>query len=289
MEQYNIMIIGVIGNGFVGKATSILKNNDVELKIYDIDPNLCSPLGTRIEDMKECELIFISVPTPMDNNGKCYIDIVESVVEKLKVHVKEPNNFIVIRSTVLPGTSDNLNCYFMPEFLTEKNFMNDFINCQQWIFGLRGNQENDKIFIEKINKLFTLAKEHKCIKSNVTIFVSNKESEMIKYFRNCYLAMKVSFCNEIYDYCQHKNIDYQTVREIATKDQRIGSSHTMVPGHDGKRGYGGTCFPKDTKALLWSMRDSELNPIIFDAMDRRNETVDRTEKDWNVNVGRSVI
>lgn len=285
------MIIGVIGNGFVGKATAILKNPDVELIIYDIDPNLCSPTGTHIEDLKKCELIFISVPTPMRNDGSCYLGIVESVVNELmeKNVVNEPDNFIVIRSTVLPGTSDRLKCYFMPEFLTEKNFLEDFRTCSEWIFGIKGDEEKDRIFIDKINTLFRLSKQHNCIVSDSTNFVLNKEAEMIKYFRNCFLALKVSFCNELYDYCQLKEIDYENVRVLATKDTRIGPSHTMVPGHDGKRGYGGTCFPKDTKALLNSMRNIGMKSYIFEAMSQRNDTVDRVEHDWNENIGRSVI
>jgi nucleotide sugar dehydrogenase len=285
------MKIGIIGNGFVGKATTILQNPEIELVVYDIDPKLCSPVGTKIEDLTVCDLIFVSVPTPMKRDGSCYIGIVESVVDELKNKkvINEPDNFIVIRSTVLPGTSDKLGCYFMPEFLTEKNFMNDFKTCKEWIFGLRGNEDHDKIFINKINKLFSLAKNYGSIESNSTNFVLNKEAEMIKYFRNCFLALKVSFCNEIFDYCRNKDINYETVRELATKDDRIGPSHSKVPGHDGKRGYGGTCFPKDTKALLSSMRESQIKSYIFEAMNERNDTVDRVERDWNENVGRTII
>jgi UDPglucose 6-dehydrogenase len=267
------MKIGIIGNGFVGKATTILGCKDIEIIAYDKNPDLCVPKGTKIEDMKECELIFISVPTPMrKEDGKCCLNIVKSVVKELKEKniVDEPNNFIVIRSTVLPGTSDELDSYFMPEFLTEKNFMEDFRTCQEWVFGLKGNRY-DNVFMEKINKLFMLAKENKCIESNSTNFVKNKEAEMIKYFRNCFLALKVSFCNEMYDYCQIKDIDYEKVRDLATKDTRIGTSHSKVPGHDGKRGYGGTCFPKDTKAMMNSMIDNNIEPHIFRAMDYRNE------------------
>lgn len=291
IDKLDIMKIGVVGNGFVGKATTILKNPDVKLIIYDIDPKLCSPAGTVIEDLRECELIFLSVPTPMKKDGSCHVGIVESVVKELKNKnvVKEPDNFIVIRSTVLPGTSDNLGCYFMPEFLTEKNFMNDFRTCKEWIFGLKNHEVNDKIFMTKINKLFSLAKRHSKITSDSTNFVLNKEAEMIKYFRNCFLAMKVSFCNEIYDYCQIRDIDYEKVRNFATIDERIGSSHSKVPGHDGKRGYGGTCFPKDTKAILSSMKENGMKSYVFEAMNERNDNVDRQEKDWNENIGRSVL
>lgn len=286
------MKIGIIGNGFVGKATNILKNPEIEIITYDIDPKLCSPVGTRIEDLKECELIFVSVPTPMNEDGSCYLGIVKNVVYELqnKNVVNEPNNFVVIRSTVLPGTSDELGCYFMPEFLTEKNYANDFRNCKEWIFGLKNKSEDhDEIFKTKINNLFRIAKKHNCIVSDSTNFVSNSEAEMIKYFRNCFLALKVSFCNELYDYCQIKGVNYETVRNLATKDDRIGPSHSHVPGHDGKRGYGGTCFPKDTKALLCSMHELGQESYIFEAMNNRNDNVDRPEHDWNKNVGRAVI
>ncbi|VBB18500.1 hypothetical protein YASMINEVIRUS_963 [Yasminevirus sp. GU-2018] len=286
------MKIGVIGNGFVGKATCVLQNPDVEIIAYDVNPKMCNPLGTTLEDLKSCELIFVSVPTPMNKDGSCYLGIVESVVNSLKSNniVNEPNNFVVIRSTVVPGTSDRLGCYFMPEFLTEKNFLQDFKNCSEWIFGLKGtNQEHDQIFKNKIIKLFGFAKSHGCIESDSTNFVLNREAEMIKYFRNCFLAMKVSFCNEIYDYCQLSGINYENVRYLATKDERIRPSHSSVPGHDGKRGYGGTCFPKDTKALLHSMRELGMKSYMFEAMNTRNDTVDRVEHDWNSNVGRSVI
>lgn len=284
------MIIGVIGNGFVGKATTILRNPDVEIIVYDVDPKLSYPPGTKIEDLRKCELIFVSVPTPMRKDGTCYLGIVESVIDELKEKhvIDEPNNFIVIRSTVLPGTSDRLGCYFMPEFLTEKNFMDDFKNCREWVFGLK-DLKDDLLFIEKIRTLFTLAKKHNCIVSDSTNFVLNREAEMVKYFRNCFLAMKVSFCNEIHDYCKLKDINYENVRALATKDPRIGPSHSSVPGHDGKYGYGGTCFPKDTKAILQSMRESGMKSYLFEAMDTRNDTVDRIDHDWKSNLGRTIV
>jgi UDPglucose 6-dehydrogenase len=284
------MKIGVIGNGFVGKATCILQNKDVDIIVYDLNPQLCDPPGSTINDLKSCDLIFVSVPTPMNKDGSCHVEIVESVVKNLRQNniINEPNNFVVIRSTVIPGTSDNLGCYFMPEFLTEKDYLKDFKNCKDWLFGLKGT-DYDQFFMNKINKLFTLGKINGCIKSNSTSFVLNKEAEMIKYFRNCFLALKISFCNEIYDYCQLQNINYEIVRHQATKDDRIGWSHSCVPGHDEKRGYGGTCLPKDTKALLYSMKNLGSSSYIFDAMDARNDNIDRIDQDWASNIGRSVL
>lgn len=279
------MIIGVIGNGFVGKATTQLKCEDIELLAYDINPEACEPKGLVLEDMNKCEIIFVSVPTPMSKDGSCHLNIVKSVLKDLKsINFK---GYVVLRSTVPAGTCDELGVYFMPEFLTEKNFVNDFINNKDWVFGLLG-KDTDNDFRETISKLFTLAHENDCIKHNTLHFLTNKEAEMVKMFKNCFLATKVSFCNEIYQFCQLNEIDYENVRNIACNDDRILHSHTKVPGHDGKRGFGGTCFPKDTSSLRHEMKKSNMTPYIMDAIITRNETIDRPEKDWSADKGRAV-
>ena len=152
-----MITIGVIGNGFVGKATSIFKCKKVKLYNYDIVPELCFPLGTTLKDIcNQCDIILVSVPTPMNKDGSCYLKIVETVVGDISKHVDLNEKIVVLRSTVPPGTSDRLNCYFMPEFLTEKNFMNDFKNNPNWIFGLKGTKQ-DIIFKEKIFKLINFS------------------------------------------------------------------------------------------------------------------------------------
>jgi len=120
------MIIGIIGNGFVGKATFQLACKDITILAYDINPDLCNPLNLKLEDMNQCEIIFISVPTPMNTDRSCYLQIVNSVISNLK-SINYPG-FIVLRSTVPVGTYNDFACYFMPEFLTEKNFINDLID-----------------------------------------------------------------------------------------------------------------------------------------------------------------
>lgn len=279
------MKIGICGYGFVGKATEQLKNNSIEFIIYDKNPKLCNPTETSVEDLSKCDLIFVSVPTPMKKDGSCCIDIVKSVVEEIRLY-NDP--LIIIRSTVVPGTCDSLNCYFMPEFLTEKNFIQDFINNPCWIFGLL-NSDKDELFKKNINILINDAFDSNKIKSNEISFISNKEAELVKYFKNCYLATKVSFCNEMYSICDKLDISYEVVKDLAIKDVRITDSHTSVPGPDGKFGYGGTCFPKDMSALNTFMKNKEIPSYVLDAALRRNLEIDRKEKDWENNVGRSVI
>lgn len=279
--------LGIVGNGFVGKASKLLKNDNVAIISYDINPNLCEPLGTSLLDIGKCDIIFVSVPTPMNKDGSVYLNIVESVVNDIN-NVKNEDSFIVIRSTCPPGTSKRLGTYFMPEFLTELNFENDFINCELWIFGLN-DSDKDELFKSKITYLFEQAYDHNKIKHKNIKFVSSSEAEMIKYFRNTYLTTKVSFCNEMYRYCEKTGIDYNTVKNLACSDKRIGLSHTNVPGSDGLFGYGGTCFPKDINGLRFEFQKNNVKSYILDAVIQRNEECDRSQKDWNNNVGRSVV
>ena len=283
------MKIGVIGNGFVGKATSQLACHEIELLIYDVDPKLCNPPSTTLLDLcNECNIIFISVPTPMSKTGECHLAILETVVNSLQD--LRYTGIIFCRSTVPVGTCDRLNICFMPEFLTEKNYIQDFIHNTDWIFGIvKGTEIETKYIMQTVTELIETAFRNGKIKHNNINFTSNSVAEMTKLFRNCYLATKVSFCNEIYRFCQHKNIDYDTVSHLATLDPRITVSHTQVPGINGMFGFGGTCFPKDMASLRHQMQQSNIPSHIINAAIERNETIDRPEKDWCNDVGRATI
>ena len=284
------MNIGIIGNGFVGKATQVLECENVTIFCYDKIPEMCSPIGTTLKDLVEkCQIIFVSVPTPMDKNGECYLNILESVVHELQSLAY--TGFIVIRSTIPVGTSKKLECYFMPEFLTETNYINDFINNKCWIFGLLENDSPERVllFQKLIRKLFSFSHESKKILHNTIEFVSTEEAEMIKLFRNCFLATKVAFCNEIHQFCSLQNVNYENVRKLATLDERITPSHSFVPGKDGHFGFGGTCFPKDISNLRHEMNKKGMKSYILSAAIERNEKVDRKEKDWLKDKGRASV
>jgi nucleotide sugar dehydrogenase len=271
------MKIGVIGNGFVGKATQLLKGDNIEMLVYDIDPNKCIPKNFKLEMLKYCRLIFVCVPTPMKSNGECYLGMVEDAISNVRKYINEEETFIVLRSTVPPGTSDNLNTFFMPEFLTEKNWENDFKECSDWIFGLTKDENRNKLFKQYINDVINQAKKNESIDSNTIHFINTKEAEMMKYFRNISLAVKVGVCNEIESYCSKMNIDYNIVSKLGCLDKRITSSHTQVPGHDGKRGFGGTCFPKDINSLRYEMSKNNVEPVILSAVIKRNGEIDRSD------------
>lgn len=276
------MKIGVIGNGFVGHAMTLLTPG-VDVIVWDVDSNKRVPRDLTFKQfVQESEIVFVAVPTPMNKDGSCHVGVVEHVVEQ--VRSVDSEKYIVIRSTVPPGTSDRLGVFFMPEFLTEREWRSDFTGTDEWIVGA-----DDKQFISKIQEMFTLAADKNCIAGDHVKQTTTTEAEMIKYTRNCFLASKVSFFNEIYQLCKKIGIDYEAVRHECGGDVRIGHQHTYVPGPDGKLGYGGTCFPKDTNALRCIMQEHDIESPVIDSVVFRNETIDRTEKDWKSDKGRAVL
>lgn len=265
--------LGIIGGGFVGGATSLLGNDKIVTVTYDINPERCSPLGTTFENILKTEAVFICVWTPMiiseNEYGKCDTKLVEKIINQLKS--ANYSGYIIVRSTVPVGFSKEQNVFFMPEFLTEKNWRDDFLNCENWIFGWNENSSNEERtkFSEWIRDCINCSN---LTYKNVT-FVSSSEAEAIKYFRNCFLATKVSFCNEFYKFCLANNLDYDTICESASKDKRIGNSHTQVPGPDGRFGFGGNCFTKDMASLEYQMKN--IRSDIISAVNKRNNEVDR--------------
>jgi UDPglucose 6-dehydrogenase len=278
------MNIGIVGNGYVGKATLLLECEGIKTFVYDRNPEKCSPMGIQMEELVCCDLVFVCVPTPMAEDGSCNIEIVNSVVKELKLLGTPPEN-IVIRSTVPVGTSEKLGVNFMPEFLTEANWEEDFKNTEHRIIGLFDSCQTETQ--DKFNNLFQIAKSHGKIVESTTCFSETKETEAAKLVRNCFLAVKVSFFNEIEEFCMMEGVDYKAVEKMTVFDDRIGDTHTKVPGHDGKRGYGGTCFPKDMNSLLNQM-DKIMTSFIIRSAVMRNETIDRPEKDWEQDKGRAV-
>lgn len=280
------MKIGIIGNGFVGKATKLLKSPSIHILVHDIRPEACEPTGTNLEDLEICDIVFYCLPTPMNHHGKCYTKILEDSIHKLK------NPFKVIRSTVPVGFSQIQNCFFMPEFLTEANWRDDFINSTHWVFGLLQGDQNKEINNEfkcRIEKLFNTSTHEGVIHSSKTYFIQNNEAEMLKLIKNCYLSAKVSIMNELYDFCQAKNVSYQNVKKILLLDPRIGSTHMNVPGYAGLRGFGGTCFPKDTHSLYSQFQEAGVPSLIYKNILERNDNIDRPKREWAVDKWRTTI
>lgn len=266
------MKIGIVGGGFVGSATALLKCASVDTITYDLSPERCDPPGVNLSDLVSCDIVFVCVPTPSYSTGECNTSIVERAIYDLKqVGVKN----IVLRSTVPPGTSERLDVHFMPEFLTEANWRQDFYNCAVWIFGTK-DASVQSIMTSLIENAYACGK----IASNRVMFVPSKEAEMIKYVRNNFLATKIAFFNEMSEISKALGADYELVRAGVCLDTRIGSSHTQVPGYDGHFGFGGTCLPKDTNALVHFAEKAGVNSYVVCAVVQRNSIRDRPERDW---------
>jgi UDPglucose 6-dehydrogenase len=272
-------MFGIIGNGFVGQATRYLIGDSAV--IYDIDPEKCVPKGTVLGSLCECKAVFICVPTPMDNNGKCCTKIVETCIKNLRS--LGYLGCIIVRSTVPSGFCRNNNVDFMPEFLTEKNWKQDCINCENWYVS--GDEAYDCV-----QQILTRAEAQGRIKFDTLTSVYSRELEFAKISRNVFLALKVSFFNELASFANHSiGINWDIAHSVIVQDSRIGESHTNVPGHDNKKGYGGTCFPKDIHSLQNQFRGWNVPSPIINACISRNEEIDRPEQDWNADKGRAVV
>lgn len=251
------MKVGIIGYGIVGKATEITIKRycltDVEFCLYDIK------LDTDFNKLKDCEVIFICLPTPSLANGKCDISYIENALKDLS-KIKCPS-IIVIRSTVPPRTCEKLQAkyenaiMFMPEFLTESRYEQDALNPEYIVIG------GEKEIGEKV--LNTLFGRFSCEKKFV---VDLPTAQLLKYSMNTFYAIKVIFANEMYDISKQVGADWDSIRKIIQTHPFIGENHFNV-WYGGFRGYSGKCLPKDTKAIAYGF-NSELLQLV-DMMNER--------------------
>ena len=261
--------IGIIGGGIVGTATQSFQTALNRVRVYDIEPKNCKPPLTTFQDVASADIIFVCVPSPSHENGSADIQIVQKVVKQLKA--ANSTKAIIVRSTVPVGTCDALGVYHLPEYLTQKKWKQDFSKNTHWVLGSPSHGDHGQVH-ELFRTLITNAFEAYRIQSSQIIFCSNGEAEMAKHYRNTFLAVKVAYCNELAQFCRLKEIDYSRVSQIATLDNRIGASHTQVPGPDGLKGFGGKCFPKDSKSLLYEMQKEGMKaPILAGALQRNRE------------------
>jgi UDP-glucuronate decarboxylase len=272
------MLIGIIGNGFVGKATQLFKSTNIDIIVYDIIPELCIPTNISFDYLLSSDLIFICLPTPMNPDGSCHTKIIEDTI--IKLHNLNYYN-IIIRSTVPINFCSKFNVIYMPEFLTELNWNQDFINSKYWLIS-SSNINNTLIL------LINTAYNNNCIKSNIIHFLDSNTLELIKLVSNVYLANKVGFFNEIYNICIKFNINYNNIINILKLDSRIGSTHLNVPNNN-QFGYGGTCFPKDTNSLYNQMNRNNIKSYYIQNSLHRNEYHDRINRDWLNDINRTVI
>lgn len=280
------MKIGIIGKGFVGGAVmfgfSPNTGCDTEVKVYDKNPN--RSLNTLDEVVNESDFIFLSVPTPANLDGSVNLDIVDEALSSIN-DITKKDNIILLRSTMTPGSTakfqkkyPQLKLVFNPEFLTERNAKFDFINQSRYIIG--GEPDNTSQVAEMYRWRFG--------KSISVIETNTATAELIKYMNNCFFATKVSFMNEMRLVSEASGADWETAVDGFIRDGRIGHSHLNVPGHDGKFGFGGVCFPKDILAMIDLGKKLGVEMHTLKGAWETNLKV-RPEKDWEKLEGQAVV
>lgn len=268
--------IGIVGFGFVGESQAFAFAPTADIKVYDIDE---TKRTHSLEETLSQDYVFVCLPTPMKRDGSQDLSIIENFFANVPGRY---NPTFILKSTVLPGTTKmleskyNLKIVFCPEFLTEKTAKLDMLTQARIVIG--GNP----LGVIKVKNLFEsrFGKKH-------FVLTDPTSAEIIKYMANNFLTVKTAFMNEYYDLVEKVGGVWEDVVEGFVSDPRIGNSHTSVPGHDGKRGFGGTCFPKDINAIIEFSQELDIQMNTLEGAWETNLRV-RPEQDWNELKGRAV-
>lgn len=267
--------IGIIGNGFVGSAIVRGFLLHADIKVHDKNQIETDSIEDTVNGS---DYIFMCLPTPMREieGGEIDLSIMDSVVKEIQPLVSKTKKIVIIKSTVIPGTTKSyaekypdVRFCFCPEFLTARQSYLDFINASRHIFG------GPKDVTEELESVVFRPR----FPAGHFFHTDYTTAEMAKYGSNLFFACKVAICNELYDITQALGINYEDVKQMMLADGRIGNSHMDVPGHDGDRGFGGTCFPKDINAIIHMCRKMDVKTDVLNAVWKLNKRI-RKSWDW---------
>lgn len=257
------MRVGIIGSrGVVGGACSFgFKKLGHTVKEHDLSIN------TSIEDVCSTDLCFLCVPTPSTEEGACDVSIIESCIESLDN--LGYSGVVAIKSTVTPGTTAKLQkktkirLCFVPEFLRERCAITDFVEMHDL---LAVGTEDDHIF--------DMIKEAHGNFPNSVVQLSPTEAEFLKYYSNCFNAMKIIFANEFFEVCKELGADYRKIKDAYVK--RGMAKDVYLDVNKNWRGYAGMCLPKDVKAMGSLVNDLGLDLSLFEFLDLENKKFEPT-------------
>ena len=225
------MKIGIAGYGFVGKAHELILEEYHDIIVSD-------PAQGQYGDLRHADAIIVCVSTPQGSSGGCHMDNVYEVIEDA------PNVPILIKSTIsiegwdmLKHVFPNSKLTFSPEFLRAVHWKTDIRLQDHMYVGGSDTGFWAELFISVLGPISVSTAEP-------------KELIAAKQLRNSFLALKVTYFNQVKDFCEAQGIDFESVRKVITDDKRINASHSQVARN--ARGYGGHCFPKDVLATITS-------------------------------------
>ncbi len=220
------------------------------------------------EAVKEAQAVFLALPTPPDPTGRANTRAIFQVAEQLTNYLS-PGTLVITKSTVPVGTTERIAALFQeknanlevvanPEFLREGKAVHDFLHPDRIVIGIQSETARNQM--QQIYAAFA--------QQGVPIlFMDWRSAELTKYAANAYLATRISFINEIARIAEAWSADIEAIRQGIGLDPRIGT-HYLHPS----LGYGGSCLPKDVKALIWSAREVNIEPHLLQAVDTVNHT-----------------
>ena len=243
----NKTLIGFIGQGFVGKNyADDFANRGYQIVRYDIDT-----YKSNKDQIKDCDLVLIAVPTPSTPDG------FDDSILKEALGLIGKGKIAVIKSTIQLGTSKKMQELYpdifvmhSPEFLTEQTAAYDAQHPNRNILGIT-DINNPELYKKAELVMSTLPP------APYNLITSSENAEMIKYGGNCWFYFKVVFMNIFYDLVAKNNLDFEAIKEALSADPRIGPTH-LTAVHQGGRGAGGHCFIKDFEAFIEMLDKNNL-------------------------------